>query len=141
MVKTVSTSGNKKFLPLALVFLFGGYSILSIFGYDVWWQRLNIDVAGTVVSSVDSPTKGAPRYATSYTIRRTDGSLANYVAGPTIASLPRSMPVGTVILKKKWETGYEIDGHWVEGGAPWPMFALGAVFLVAGISMLVKSFT
>jgi hypothetical protein len=47
-----------------------------------------------------------------YTIRRADGSAVSYVAGPTMASLPRSMPVGTVILKKKWETGYEIDGDW-----------------------------
>src|SRR5690348_15241712 len=121
-MKILSTSGNKKFLPLAVVFLFGGYSILSIFGYDVWWQRLNIEVAGIVVSSVDSPSKGAPRYVTFYTIKRSDGSLTQYVAGPTIASLPRSMPVGTTILKRRWETGYEIDGRRIEGGAPWSMF-------------------
>ena len=93
------------------------FSLLSIwmlfaFGYMTLWKFLNIDVEGVVISSKDSPSTGAPRYGTEYVIRDPDGQNRIYLAGPTDASLPRSMLVGTRISKKRWSVYYERDGRW-----------------------------
>jgi hypothetical protein len=77
------------------------------------WQRLAIEVNGVVVSSHDTPYKGAPRYGTEYVIRSQDGSERGYIAGPNDGSLQRSLPVGTQIHKAWGELGYNIDGRWI----------------------------
>jgi hypothetical protein len=86
--------------------------ILYGFGYLTAWQRLETQVQGTVVSSRDVPSTGAPRYATYYMIRGKNEQNSSYVAGCTDASLPRSLPVGTQLIKKKWDWGYQINGEY-----------------------------
>ena len=84
--------------------------ILYAFGYQTVWVRLNTQVEGTVISSHDTPSTGAPRYATEYLIRGQNGQNSSYVAGCTDASLPRSLPIGTQLVKKRWDWGYQING-------------------------------
>ena len=80
------------------------------FGYETLWKRLTTNVEGTVVSAKDIPV--APgRHGTEYILRSPDGGTIVYVAGPSDASLPRSMPVGTYIKKRLWHLSYERDGH------------------------------
>jgi hypothetical protein len=95
----------------AVPFLFAIW-ILYAFGYQTVWQRLNTQIQGTVISSRDIPSTGAPRYATDYLIRRQDGQNSSYVAGCTDASLPRSLPTGTQLIKKRWEWGYQLNGKY-----------------------------
>jgi hypothetical protein len=75
------------------------------------WSRLVTHVNGIVISSRDIPATNAPRYATDYTLRGPDGQTYRYLAGPTDASLPRSMPIGTSLKKQRWRLDYERDGR------------------------------
>jgi hypothetical protein len=92
--------------------MFGSWFIWG-FGYETVWQRLTTQVDGTVTSSQDVPATGASRYVTEYIIQGLDGQTQAYLAGPTDASLQRSLPVGTHIHKKRGELGYEVDGRWI----------------------------
>src|SRR5258706_3593359 len=83
------------------------------FGYETVWQRLVTEVDGVVVATRDSPSPGAPRYATHYVIRASNGKAHAYTAGATDADLERSLPVGTRISKRRWELGYTQDGRWI----------------------------
>jgi hypothetical protein len=65
-----------------------------------------------VVSSRDSPSKGAPRYTTEYVIRNASNHDTRYVAGPTDSSLERSIPVGSRIEKKWGQLGYQLNDQW-----------------------------
>jgi hypothetical protein len=69
--------------------------------------RLLTSVDGTVVSS--STTQGV-RPVTYYTVQSSDGRQQSLIAGPTDGSLPRQMPVGTIIQKKKFELSYSRNG-------------------------------
>lgn len=91
------------------------FAIFIIWGFlfQTVWVYLNTDLEGTIVSSRDVPSTGAPRYATDYIVHGLDGHEKTYVAGSTDASLPRSMPVGTRIHKQRWLMGYERDGQWI----------------------------
>ena len=73
--------------------------------------RLLIEVEGTIVSS---QTTTGYRPVTYHLIQRSDGQLCKYVAGPTDLSLPRRMPAGTYIKKKKYEPSYVRDGKLVQ---------------------------
>jgi hypothetical protein len=86
-------------------------------------------VDGVVVFSRDTPSTGAPRYVTDYTIRGPDGKDRGYVAGPTYGFLPRSMPVGTQIKKQRWQLGYERNGEPVND---FPIFASALPLGIAG---------
>jgi len=70
--------------------------------------RLLTFVDGTIVSS--RTTQGI-RPVTYYTVQTSDGKRQNLVAGPTDGSLPREMPVGTVIQKRKFELSYTRNGE------------------------------
>lgn len=96
--------------PQPLILLYFGLFILWGFGYETVWRYFVTEVDGVVVSSRDSPSKGAPRYSTHYLIRGDDGREQTYVAGATDGSLERSLPVGTRIRKKWGELNYEVDG-------------------------------
>jgi hypothetical protein len=93
-------------------FLIASWIIWS-FGYQTVWQRLTIQVEGTVISRSDVPETGAPRYATYYVIHGDDGVDRAYVAGATDASLARSLPVGSHIRKEWGELGYETNSRWI----------------------------
>ena len=83
------------------------------FGLATLGIRLWVQLDGTVTSSRDIPSTRGSRYTTEYTILGSDGREFHYTAGPTDASLPRSMPVGTKLNKRRWKLGYEQDGTWV----------------------------
>jgi len=97
--------------PKAAVLIVFGLFILWGFGWETVGRRLWTNVDGVIVASRDVPSKGAPRYATEYTVRGRDGNETVFWAGPTDGSLPRSMPVGTSIRKKRWHLDYERDGN------------------------------
>jgi hypothetical protein len=103
---------DRKAEPRLLVFLLFPLFVFWVFGYQTVWPFLNLELEGVVVSSADSPSRGAPRYVTEYTIHGADGETQAYIAGPTDASLPRSMAVGTRIKEHRWSLYYERDGRW-----------------------------
>jgi hypothetical protein len=72
-------------------------------------------VDGTLVSSTTTCVPPANnRCASEYVVLSSDGTRASYVAGPTDASLPRELPVGTAISKRKWSLDYALNGQRVE---------------------------
>jgi hypothetical protein len=88
--------------------------ILWGFGYETVGKRLMLQVDGTVLSKRDMPYPIAPnRYSTEYLVQRRDGTNQIFVAGPTDASLPRNIAVGTTLRKLRWHVNYESDGYWV----------------------------
>jgi hypothetical protein len=111
---------DKRARPTVLIvfglFLFWG------FGWETVGQRLQTEIDGVVIARQDVPSTGAPRYSTEYTIRGADGREQVYWAGPTDASLPRSMPVGTRIQKKRWQLEFTRDGQ--TQGFPYVFYGL-----------------
>lgn len=100
----------KQLSPVAL--LIWGVWILWAFGLQTFVALLNTQVDGVVVSSRDTPPNPwGHGYATEYTMRGPDGHEFTYLAGPTDASLPRSMPVGTSVKKERWHLYYERNGR------------------------------
>ena len=95
--------------PMVL-FLFALF-ILWGFGVETVGKRLRTQLDGTIVSSRDIPPSRGSRYVTEYILRGSDGRETTYVAGPTDASLPRSMPVGTHLKKQRWALSYERNGE------------------------------
>lgn len=92
--------------PLAfalLAWLFAGSEI---------YQRAAIELHGAIVSAVTSCMQPANnRCATEYVVKSQDGSEHSYVAGPTDKALPRRLPIGTQIDKRKWSLSYTVDGQ------------------------------
>jgi hypothetical protein len=88
--------------------------IIGAFGFYTLGVRLWTQVDGIVISARDMPPSRGPRYATEYKLRNSDGHETVYVAGPTGSSLPRSMPVGTAVRKRRWHLSYEKNGRQVD---------------------------
>jgi hypothetical protein len=82
-----------------------------LFGASEIGQRLLIDVEGTVISS---RTTTGNRPGTYYVIRGENGKEFQYVAGATDMSLPRRLPEGTNIKKKKFELSWQLNGNTVK---------------------------
>jgi hypothetical protein len=112
--------------PVAFFVL--GIWLLWGFGIQTLGLRLTTEVDG-VISSIDRPATGAPRYSTEYILRGPDGQSRHYIAGPTYGFLPRSMPVGTRIKKQRWRLDYERNGRVVND------FAVGFTALILGIAL------
>jgi hypothetical protein len=123
--------------PNPVVPLIFGLWIIWGFGIETVGRRLDIELDGVVVSSLDHPSTGAPRYSTHYTLRGSDGGDYSYVAGATDASLPRSLPVGTRLKKQKWHLDYEKDGQVIND------FPIALYVITVGIALacLVWSFS
>jgi hypothetical protein len=101
--------------PNPIVLSFFGLWILWGFGYQTLWVRLMTNVEGTVVSAQDIPYPLAPaRHGTEYMLRTPEGDTGRYVAGATDASLPRNIPVGSYIKKRRWQLSYEQDNHRID---------------------------
>jgi hypothetical protein len=88
--------------------------MIGAFGFYTLGTRLWSQLDGIVVASRDIPPTRGPRYATEYTLRGPDGQESQYVAGPSDATLARSMPVGTYLRKKRWHVDYERNGQEVD---------------------------
>lgn len=117
-MKHKKTLGAALLIP-CLIVLFG-------FGQTVF-GRYTLAVSGTIIQSHDVPGAQVPRYATEYVLVNAAGVEHAYIAGANDASLPRSMPVGTVIKKEQGTFAYERDGVAVDD------FAL--LFYIIGISL------
>ena len=117
------------FTPNPFLLLAFGLFIILCFGIGTVGQRLQIELDGVVVSSHDRSAKGAPRYVTEYILRGDDGHKFVYLAGPTDASLPRSLPVGTRLSKQKWRLDY------MENGQPINDFPINFYGIVLGIGL------
>ncbi len=122
---------SPKFRAWAKV-LFGLF-LLYAFGWETVGRRLQTSVDGVIVASRDVPSRGAPRYATEYTVRGANGEERVFWAGPTDASLERSMPIGTRIRKLRWHLDYEQNGAVI--GFPGKFFY--AVVCACGLGILV----
>ncbi len=95
----------------ALVWAAWSLWIIWGFGFYTLGNRLWAQLDGIVVTSRDIPSTRGPRYITEYILRGPDGRESLYTAGSTDSTLPRSMPVGTVLKKKRWHLDYERDGQ------------------------------
>jgi len=78
------------------------------FGISETVQRMNMEVDGVIVSS--QTTEGS-RHATVYIIRGPDGRDSEYVAGASDRFLPRRLPEGTYLKKKKYELSFIKNGE------------------------------
>jgi hypothetical protein len=125
--------------PILMV-VFGAF-ILWGFGHGTVWPRLTLAVDGTVTARTDTPSRGAPRFVSAYTLRSPGGTEFTYVAGATDAALARGESVGTVIQKRKWQLGYTLNGKWMAFPVLFYGVALsiGAAMFVYGASRLVAS--
>jgi hypothetical protein len=99
--------------PKPIVLLVFGFWIFWGFGLHTVGKRFDTQVDGIIISSRDNPPSRGPRYATEYVLRGPNGEIFSYVAGPTDASLPRSMPVGTTLKKMRWHLDYDRNGQHV----------------------------
>jgi hypothetical protein len=100
------------------------------FGLNTVGKRLYTELDGVVISSIDVPATRDARYRTDYVLRGSDGREYSYVAGATDASLPRSLPVGTHLTKRKWRLDYVQNGQTIDD-FPITMYAI-----VFGIGLL-----
>jgi hypothetical protein len=107
--------------------------ILYGMGYQTVFERYKLQLDGVVVESHDIPSKGASRYETEYLIRDQAGHDQLYIAGPTDASLQRSLDVGTKIHKNYGDLGYSINESWVE----FPTYFYSIVMVIA-VALLVS---
>ena len=81
------------------------------FGYETVWQRLALELDGTVIVRREIPQTWASHGpATAYVVRGADGVDQVYVSGATDASLPGNIPIGTEIEKHKWALSYSLNG-------------------------------
>ncbi len=123
-----------KFNPPAAMLLVAGIWIFYGFGYGDLWSRLTLEVDGILVAR--TPESPSPRINADYIIRGADGRDLRYAAGPTDASLPRDLTVGTRIRKRRWSTAYELNGRDVDD---FPT-AFYAGMLAVGVSCLWGAF-
>jgi hypothetical protein len=94
------------------------------FGYETVAKRLSSHVEGTVISRREMAYPLAPaRYSAEYIVRGLDGHNQSYVAGPTDASLPRTIALGTNLRKLPWHWSYEENGQ-VTDTFGWVFYAM-----------------
>jgi hypothetical protein len=63
-----------------------------------------------------------------YIVRAPDGTEQLYTAGGTDSSLPRDLPVGAHIVKRRWELSYSLNGKRIDD---FPIYFYSAVTCVA----------
>jgi hypothetical protein len=103
-------------------------------GYIGVWNRLQINVEGKVISRKDLPQTPSTHGPTSvYRLQGSDGSIREYTATTNDPSLPRTIPVGAYVVKRKWELQYLLNGEQVDD---FPLKSYAA-FLIAGVACLV----
>jgi len=127
-------TGKSRGIVLVFIGLFGFFGVVG----DTVFERLQLEVNGTVIASRDEPSKAAPRYATYYTLRGDDGKQSEYVAGATDASLERSLPAGTRISKKAGALGYWINGRRVD--FPLLFYTIPAFFSLLALFLGLRQF-
>jgi len=73
------------------------------------------------------------RCSSTYVLVKDGGVFETFVAEPAEYSLPKRLPVGTRVDKKKWRLTYSING--VEGG--WYSAASSAGLIAFGVFMMI----
>jgi hypothetical protein len=130
---------SSKLRPNPVVLIVFGLWILWGFGFETVGTRLMTNLEGTIISSQDIPYPPAPaRHGTEYTFRTPDGENVRYIAGATDASLPRNIPVGTYIKKRRWSLSYERNGQKIDDFGT-PFYAGFLSFAVACLVWGVRS--
>ena len=128
-------AGPGVLLVLALV-------TLPTCGYNGVWQRYQLDLQGTVTARQDFPrTKRSRGPTTQYTLQANDGTILEYTATPGDASLPRTIPVGVHVTKRKGELFYflndrRVDDFPIDAYLIWLGF--GAASLIGAGMMLAR---
>ena len=122
-------------LVLALV-------ILPTLGYNGVWQRYQIDLEGTVTARQDFPqNKYTHGPTTRYTLKMGDGTMREYTATTHDPSLPRNIPVGVHVAKRKGELFYFQNGRRIDDfplKAYVIVLSFGIVFLIAACALLAR---
>ena len=118
------TLGVRYLTPFAL-----GVIVLLNFGL---LTDVTKEVNGVVTFSYDYPSTGASRYVTYYTVRAADGTEQNYTSRDSDGALQRSLPVGTVLHKQKWQLDYSINGTIVR--YPWSTYY--ATLIIPALAVL-----
>lgn len=97
---------------ILLVFAIG---IFWTVGYNGVWHRLRLDVEGTVTARRDFPqNKYTHGPTTRYTLKKADGTIREYTASRNEPSLPRTIPVGVNVTKRKGEIFYALNGRRID---------------------------
>jgi hypothetical protein len=121
----------------------GGLFILVVFGGLVLGTRLALHLDGVIISRVDvigNGVRGSPAHSARYTIRWKDGHETELTVATGDTSIGMDFPVSTVLLKRRWELGYEADGKWIAFPLQRYLVALGcaAVAAVGGSYWLLR---
>ena len=111
-------------------------------GYLGVWHRYQIDVQGTVTSRQDFPqNKYTHGPTTRYTLKKGDGTIGEYTATRADASLPRTIPVGVQVTKRKGDLFYFQNGRRVDD-FPIKSYAIllsfGTAFLIGAGVLLAR---
>ena len=133
----VQRADGTKVKPTVLLLL--SFWIFWGFGYETLAKRLLLQVEGTVISRREVAYPLAPaRYSTEYIVRGRDGQDRGYVAGPTDATLSRTIPAGTSLKKLRWHWAYEENGQLIDSFG-WLFYgfilAIGTASLVWGLKV------
>jgi hypothetical protein len=88
-------------------FVLGGLWAIFMVDYTTF-GRLHNEVDGVIMAR--HLTTGY-RPAAIYSVRDSGGGTHTYVAGATDASLPRDLPIGAHVTKRRWDLGYSVDGQ------------------------------
>jgi hypothetical protein len=96
---------QKKYSPGA--FAFGG-AVFLFMALSTIGGRLLTEVDGVIT---ERQLTTGHRPAAIYTVRNSSGSTSSFTAGSTDASLPRDLPIGSHVTKRKWELGYTLHGR------------------------------
>jgi len=89
--------------------------IFWTFGYNGVWHRLQIDLEGKVTTRQDFPqTRYTHGPTTLYTLIKGDGTIREYTATATDPSLPRTIPIGAYVMKRKGELFYFLNGERID---------------------------
>ena len=125
-------------LPRKINFL---YIIAVIWGIPIiafslfnFYSRMNIEVKGEVIAAeVHRNEEYGNISYTDYQILQGDGTVIRYRASANDPALSREIPVGTKLVKNRWELSYTLDGREVKD------FPIGAysIELIVGIVLFV----
>jgi hypothetical protein len=112
---------------ILLIFAIG---IFWTAGYNGVWYRARIDVEGTVTARKDfPPNKYTHGPTTRYTLKTGDGTIREYTATHAEPSLPRTIPVGVSVTKRKGEMFYSLNGRRIDD------FPLRTYVIVLGVGI------
>jgi hypothetical protein len=89
--------------------------IFWTFGYNGVWHRLQIDLEGKVTTRQDfRQTTATHGPTTHYALLNGDGTIREYTATTADPSLPRTIPIGAHVMKRKGELFYFLNGERID---------------------------